>query len=192
MGAPEPPEPGDTLRAVGAVATERRRGSRLAVPAACVVAALTSAGAAVAILEGEPRLGGWAALLGSVLIVGASLLASRSGEHREAVEVALADRLYDGAILASLAWSTRSSAPAASAGALLALATGFLAAYVRARGTALGYPIEDSPATRTIRCGAISIALIAGWTSWAYYVLAAWLLLVVGVRASQVAKEERL
>ncbi len=174
------------------MATERRREPRLAVPVACVAAVATIAAAAAAILAGEPRLGGWAALLSAVLIVGASSLASRWGGRREAVEIALVDRLFDGAILAALAWASRSSAPEASAGALLALATGFLAAYVRARGTALGYPIEDSPATRAIRCGAISIALIAGWTSWAYFVLAGWLLLVVGVRASQVAKEERL
>jgi hypothetical protein len=174
------------------VATEQRPGLRFAVPATCVAAVLAIGAASWAILEGEFRLGGWGALVGALLIVAASLSLSRFGGRRERLEVALVDRVFDGAILGSVAWATRSSAPEVAAGALLAMATGFLAAYVRARGSALAYPIEDSPATRAIRCGAISIALIAGWTSWAFYALTVWLLLVVGVRASQVAKEERL
>jgi hypothetical protein len=34
--------------------------------------------------------------------------------------------------------------------------------------------------------------LLFGWTSWAIWVVAALMLLAAGVRASQVAKEERL
>jgi hypothetical protein len=105
--------------------------------------------------------------------------------------VADAALLRDGAILGSIAWVTRADDPSTAAGAILALAAGFLAAYVRARGAALGYLVEESPGTRAIRCGLISVALIAGWTSWALYVVAIWMLLVALVRSSQVAKEER-
>jgi len=55
----------------------------------------------------------------------------------------------------------------------------------------LGYLIEEGAGTRAIRCGLIAVALIAGWTAWAVYVVAIWMLLVAGLRASQVAKEER-
>ncbi len=105
--------------------------------------------------------------------------------------LSFADRAFDGAILASVAWVTRTDDPATAAGALVALAAGYLAAYIRARGAALGYLVEESAGTRAIRTGLISVALLAGWTAWAFFVVALWMLLVAMVRASQVAKEER-
>jgi hypothetical protein len=74
---------------------------------------------------------------------------------------------------------------------LLALASGFLASYIRARGGSLGYGIEEGVITPAIRYGLVSAGLIAGWrwTPWAVAVL---MLLASAVRASQVVKEERL
>jgi hypothetical protein len=172
-------------RAVSAART------RTAGAVLCVAATVAVGCSTWAILDRREELGGVAALVAGVLLVAAGLLLSRSPAPRWRMLLSFADRAFDGAILGAVAWVTRVDDPSTAAGALLALAAGFLAAYVRARGAALGYFVEESPATRAVRCGLISVALIAGWTSWALYVVAIWMLLVALVRASQVAKEER-
>lgn len=144
-----------------------------------------------AILDARLRPGGWAALGAGILLVAAGVLASRARDVRARLLVSFADRAFDGAVLASVAWVSRTAEPAAAAGALLALAAGFLGAYVRARGSALDYLIEEGAATRAIRVGLVSTALLAGWTQWALFGVAAWMVLVTLVRVSQVAKEER-
>ena len=78
-----------------------------------------------------------------------------------------------------------------AAGALVALAAGFLASYIRAKGGSLGYGIEEGVVTPIFRYGLLSIALVFGWTSWAIWVVAGVTVLAAVVRASQVAKEER-
>jgi hypothetical protein len=79
-----------------------------------------------------------------------------------------------------------------AAASLVALSAGFLASYIRAKGGSLGYGVEESVVTPALRYGLVSLALLFGWTSWAIWVVAALMLLAAGVRASQVAKEERL
>jgi hypothetical protein len=74
----------------------------------------------------------------------------------------------------------------------VALAAGFLASYIRARGGSLGYGIEEGIVTPALRYGLLSLALVLGWTSWAIWVVAVLTLLAATVRSSQVAKEERL
>lgn len=163
---------------------------RAVAPALCVSAAVAIGFATWAILDGRPETGGAWALGAAALLVAAGLVVPKD-DPMPRMLLSFVDRLFDGAILASIAWVTRVEEPAAAAGALLALAAGFLAAYVRARGAALGYLVEESAGTRAIRTGLISVALLAGWTSWTLFVVAIWMLLVALVRASQVAKEER-
>jgi hypothetical protein len=166
--------------------------TRAVVATLCVVAALSIGLAGWGILVGRMRAGGATALVAGVSLVVAGVLASRSNDVRSRLVVSFGDRLFDGGVLAAVAWASRTDEPAASLGALLALAAGFIAAYVRARGSALGYLIEESAATRAVRVGVISAALLAGWTEWALFAVAAWMLLVTLVRTSQVAKEERV
>lgn len=163
-----------------------------------VVAALSAVAAAFVVLSAWAILvdrlvaGGAAALAAGALLVPAGVLAARAKDVRARLLVSFVDRAFDGLILASAAWAFRAEQPAAAVGALLALAAGFLAAYVRARGSALGYLIEESPGTRAVRVCLISVALLAGWTEWALFAVAVWMLLVTLVRTSQVAKEERV
>ncbi len=163
---------------------------RAAVPVLCLLAAVGVGLATWQLLEREPEPAGWAALAaGACLIAGGVLL--RSEDRRARVELSFADRAFDGCILAALAWATRSSDPSIAAASLVALAAGFVASYIRARGGSLGYGIEEGVVTPVLRYGLISLALILGWTSWAIWVVAVLMLLVAAVRASQVAKEER-
>jgi hypothetical protein len=101
------------------------------------------------------------------------------------------DRLFDGAVLGAIAWISRDAQPATSAGALVALGAGFLASYVRARGAALGYAVEESPATRALRYGVLAIALVTSGLAWGVWAVAGVSFVAALVRSSQVAKEER-
>lgn len=166
--------------------------ARAVVATLCVVAALLVGLAAWAILADRLEEGGAAALIAGALLVLAGVVASRSKDVRSRLVVSFGDRLFDGGVLAAAAWALRIEEPVAAVGALLALAAGFLAAYVRARGSALGYLVEESAATRAIRVGLISVALLAGWAGWALFAVGAWMLVVTLVRTSQVAKEERV
>jgi hypothetical protein len=165
-------------------------GERAAVP---ILSALAAAGIAFAtwrLIDRDPEVAGWAALAaGSCLVAAGTLL--RGADRRARVVLSFADRAFDGCILAALAWVFRTSRPSVAAAALVALAAGFLASYIRAKGGSLGYGIEEGVVTPVLRYGLLSLALVFGWTSWAIWVVAVLMALAAGVRASQVAKEER-
>jgi hypothetical protein len=164
---------------------------RAAVPALCLVAGIGIGLSTWQLLEGRTEAAGWAALAAGAFLVAAGLLL-RPGDRRARVVLSFADRAFDGCILASLAWVTRSSDPSVAAASLVAVAAGFLASYIRAKGGSLGYGIEEGVVTPILRYGIVSLALLLGWTGWAIWVVAVLMLLAAAVRASQVAKEERL
>lgn len=103
----------------------------------------------------------------------------------------LLDRFWDGAVLGPIAWVARTGDTAVAVGALVALCASFLSSYVRARGAALGYSLEESHVTRGSRYALVSAGLVFGWLSWAIWVAAAISILAVIVRTGQVAREER-
>jgi hypothetical protein len=178
-------------RAVVEASARGQVGERATVPALCVIAAAGIGVATWQLLEREPERAGWAALAAGVCIVVAGILL-RPGDRRARVVVSFADRAFDGCVLAALAWTTRADEPVVAAGALVALAAGFLASYIRAKGGSLGYGIEEGIVTPALRYGLVSLGLVLAWTSWAIWVVAIVTLLAAAVRASQVAKEERL
>ena len=164
-------------------------GERAVVPLLCIAAGAAIAGATWMVLIREPEPAGWLALVAGALLV-AGGVALRPTDRLGRVVLSFGDRSFDGCVLGALAWTTRASDPSVAAGALVALAAGFLASYIRARGGSLGYGIEEGVVTPVIRYGLISAGLIGGWR-WAPWAVAVLMLLASGVRASQVAKEER-
>jgi len=166
------------------------QGTGWTVPFAAGAMALSGA-AACLVLVARPRpAGALAGAAGALLIVGGRL-AERRGRPLERILDSLADRAFDGTVLAAVAWSARAVDPATAAGALVALAAGFLGSYVRARGASLGYGVEESAKTRGLRYLLVAGGLVAGWTRWTVWAVAAVSALAAAVRASQVAKEER-
>ena len=154
-------------------------------------AALLCAGATWLILDGETVAAGWLALAAGMLLIAGAALARRAPGAFPAVLDSVADRIFDGTLLTAIAWVERTSDPLASAGALVALAAGFLGSYVRVRGTSLGYGVTESPVTRAIRYGLVAAGLLSGRIGAAVWSVAA-LGIVTGIlRATQVAKEER-
>jgi hypothetical protein len=173
------------------VSVRGQAGERAVVPALCLLAAVAIGLATWQLLEREPEAAGWAALgAGACLVAGGVLL--RAEDRRARVVLSFGERAFDGCILAALAWISRVEDPSVAAASLVALSAGFLASYIRARGGSLGYGIEEGVVTPVLRHGLVSVALIAGWVSWAMWVVAGLSALAAGVRASQVAKEERL
>ena len=104
----------------------------------------------------------------------------------------LLDRGWDAAVLGPIAWVERDVAPHIAVGALVALCASFLSSYVRARGAALGYSIEESHVTRGLRY-ALVVDRAAGRTASAWAVWAAAIISVLAavLRTGQVAREER-
>jgi hypothetical protein len=101
------------------------------------------------------------------------------------------DRAFDGALLGSIAWTAREADPAVCAGALVALGAGFLGSYVHARGSALGYEVEDGWPTRLLRYALLAAGLLLGGLSWAIWAVAAVSIMATAIRTSQVARQGR-
>jgi hypothetical protein len=166
----------------------RTRATALAASAGAVV---PIALASWAILVGRDLVAGLlAAISGGLLLVGA-VLAHADALVRERTLDSFMDRLYDGTLLSTLAWTSRNVDVQTSAAALLALAASFLGAYIRARGNSLEYRVEESAVTRGLRYALVALALLTSWTSAAMWTLVGAMTIAALVRASQVAKEER-
>lgn len=166
-------------------------GERGAVPVLCLLAAAGIGLATWQVLERRSESAGWAALAAGASLVAAGVLL-RPGDRRARVVLSFTDRAFDGCILAALAWVSRGPEPSVAVAALAALAAAFVASYIRAKGGSLGYGVEEGVVTPVLRHGLVSLALILDWTTWAIWAVAALMLLATAVRASQVAKEERL
>ena len=140
----------------------------------------------------EPEWAGLAAgVSGVLLLVGGHRANHGAGGPTDRMLDELLDRAWDGLLFGSIAWVARGPAPRIAIGALVALCASFLSAYVRARGASLAYSVEESHVTRGIRYALIVVGLLLGWLAWTVWVAAALSLLAVGVRTSQVAREER-
>jgi hypothetical protein len=143
------------------------------------------------VLQGDELGAGVACALAGSALVWAGARARRGTVLLRVADSAL-DRLFDGAVLGAIAWETRASSPATCAAALVAMSAGFLGSYVRARGTSLGYGVEESPKTRGLRYALVSAGLLTGWVGPALWAAAGVSILAALVRSSQVAKEERV
>jgi hypothetical protein len=128
---------------------------------------------------------------GALLLVGTHRANHGAGGPVDRMLGELLDRAWDGTVLAAIAWVTRQSDPGIAAGALVALCASFLSSYVRARGAALRYSVEESHVTRGIRYALITTGLALDALAFAVWAAAVVSMLAVLLRTSQVAKEER-
>jgi hypothetical protein len=148
--------------------------------------------AAWRIIEGEQVAAAvLAGVGGALLLIGTHRANHGAGGPVDRMLGELLDRAWDGLVLAPIAWVARLAEPTVAIGALVALCASFLSSYVRARGAALRYSVEESHVTRGIRYALVTAGLafdvlaVAVWSAAVVSILAAL------VRTSQVAKEER-
>jgi hypothetical protein len=148
--------------------------------------------AAASIVAHRPGLAAaFAGLSGVLLLIGGHRANHGAGGPTDRVLDELLDRAWDGAVLGSIAWVGRDSSTTTAVGALVALCVSFLSSYVRARGAALGYSVEESHITRGVRYALIVVGLSLGWLGLTVWLAAAEAGLAAMVRTRQVASEER-
>lgn len=128
---------------------------------------------------------------GALLLIGTHRANHGAGGPVDRMLGELLDRAWDGAVLAPIAWVTRDTDPSIAAGALVALCASFLSSYIRARGAALRYSVEESHVTRGIRYALLTAGLALDALAFAVWAAAVVSIVAVLVRTSQVAKEER-
>ncbi len=154
-------------------------------------AVLAALGAMWAELDSRPRLAGAVTVAAGALLLVVGALARRSGAMVDRLVDSFADRVFDGCVLAAIAWTARAQSRSIAAAAVVSLCLSFLNAYMSARGASLGYRVQASLAVRGLRYGLISAGLLGGWLEQTLWALAVLMLLTAVVRAGQVAKEER-
>ena len=161
-----------------------------------IAAVVLIAAATWSILSREDRAlaGAAAAGAGAALLIGGALAGRSPGAgwlRRWWFVESAVDRTFDGALLGSIAWTAREADPAVCAGALVALGAGFLGSYVHARGSALGYEVEDGWPTRLLRYGLLAAGLLLDELFWAVWAIAAVSIAAAAIRTSRVAKQGR-
>jgi hypothetical protein len=155
------------------------------------MAMVLTATATALILLRLPRIAGGLALAAGAAILWGWFLAQGEGHARSRLTSMLVDPLYDSALLASLAWVTRITAPRTSVLALVALGLCYVASYERARADALGFRTFESVGYRAARVALISVGLLANLLTIALWLLIALSGAAVAVRAANVAVQHR-
>jgi len=160
--------------------------------ASSLIGMVVAVGAALLIVDRDfERAGVLAALSGSLLLLGGHRANHGLGGPVDRMLTELFDRAWDACVLAPIVWVTFLTDPEIAAGALVALCASFLSSYVRARGVALGYSVEESHVTRGLRYALVSAGLMFGWMAWTVWAAAAVAVLAAMVRTGQMAREER-
>jgi hypothetical protein len=153
-----------------------------------LVPAESTATAVWLLLAGQRLLAGFAALVAAIVMV--EVVPVLQGLRGRFIE-RLLDRVFEACLLAAVAWVWRYDSPAVSVAALIGLGASYLAGYERARGESLGYRGHEAATYRAFRHGLIVLALLTGWVHVFVFALAAVSLLAAGVRAANVAGQER-
>ena len=152
----------------------------------------SAAVAGVLIIDRRPELAAVAAAGSAVvLLIGGHRANHGAGGPTDRMLDELMDRWWDGVVLGTIAWVAHSNDASIAIAALAALCLSALSSYVRARGAALSYSVEESHVTRGIRYGLVTAGLAFGWVHWTLWAAAALSALAALVRATQVAREER-
>jgi hypothetical protein len=150
-----------------------------------------SGGTAALILTGHPRP---AALttVGAAVALLAGRAAARRGRHRRAIFSArVLDRVHDGSVLAPLAWVARDADVRLALAALVGLGAAFVAAYERARGASLGFRIREPAGYRALLSAVLVMGLLGDWIEEALWAFSAVAVSAAVVRARSVARQHR-
>jgi hypothetical protein len=121
---------------------------------------VAGAAAATTLLAFGDRAGAPFVLLGGLAGAAAAALAERSAAGRATFLTEATERLFDAAVLGSIAWLTLSPASRTGALAVSALGTGAVVAYLRARGRGLGYAVPLWPWYRAARGSVLAAGLL--------------------------------
>jgi hypothetical protein len=158
---------------------------------ALLVSLSAAGGTAYLIVSRHRILAGFAALVSAVGLLAAVKLAEADGQSRSVFFHGVMDRVFDAAILAPLAWISRTSSLRITALALIGLGAANLASYERARGGALGYRTSDPFGYQAARVALLVAALLTGWVEAGLWAFVALTVAASAVRAWNVAVQDR-
>ncbi|TMK86577.1 MAG: hypothetical protein E6G44_02935 [Actinobacteria bacterium] len=150
-----------------------------------------SAGAAALVLTRHRILAGVAAAGAATALLAARSVRSEHPGARLAFGDGVLDRLFDACVLVPLAWTSRSGSNVDAVLALVCLGASYLASYERARGEALGYAGSEGTGYRFTRYAILVLGLLTGWLLAALWAYAALTVAAAGVRAWNIALQER-
>jgi hypothetical protein len=150
---------------------------------------LCAAGAATLLLTGHPVAGGAAGLAASI----ACFAATNVTGGRATFALGVAGPLVDAAVLAPIAWSSRTDDTAVAALALATLGAALVGSYERARAAALGYRTRRTAWLALVRRALPAAGVIAGgtWLTASLWAALGLALFTLSVRAVAVALQER-
>ncbi len=156
--------------------------------AASVLGAL---GAGALVIFRHPVWAGLLALAATVALVWGWFFAHLAGDPRSHLAAMLADSMFDTSILGALAWAARADDTHLAVLALVCLGLSYLASYERARSDALGYRTFEGLGYRVGRAAFLVAGLVSGQLTAALWLFAVLCTVAVGVRAANVALQER-
>lgn len=130
------------------------------VAALLSLAVLAAGGAAGLILLDAPGPAGVAVGIAAVALAAGGNLAARAGAPRLRLVASTSERAADAAVLGALAWVLLPGSPRAGAAAVTALSAAFVAAYLRVKGTGLGFRMAAWPPFQPLRLAAVALALL--------------------------------
>lgn len=140
----------------GATGDPRAVATLSLIAAAAVLAGLA---AALVVLDQQTPAGLGVAGAGALLIL-AGIRAREAKSARLAFADASLERAVDAVILGAVAWAEIDLRPVVSAAALVALGASYLAAYLRAKSSGLGFPLGDSLIVRSVRWTIVALGLV--------------------------------
>lgn len=123
-------------------------------------AALLAALAAALVLVRHQSPAGLAVAGAGGLLILAGIRAREAKSARLAFADASLERAVDAVILGAVAWAEIDVRPLVSAAALVALGSSYLAAYLRAKSSGLGFPLGDSLIVRSVRWTIVALGLV--------------------------------
>lgn len=130
-----------------------------APPWVALLGLLSAAGASTLVLAGQPLLAGVLTVAAGAAFVVASL---RAAHPRARFTEAVTERMGDAAILGAVAWVSVNEDAWMAGSALAALATAYLAAYVRAKAVGLRFRVEEPIAERALRFVVLGVGVTQG------------------------------
>ena len=128
-----------------------------------------------------------AVALGPLVVAGR--MSRRRGSPRLMFADSAVERIVHAALLAAVTWSRLPEQPRVALAALAALVGSYLASYLRAKSTGLGFDLEESTIDRSVLLGAPALGLVSGFVETGLWAAVGWSSVVAARRALEVGSQ---
>jgi hypothetical protein len=140
--------------------SERARSSPLIDASLLAGTFLGAAGSAALVLADRLAAGGVLAAAAGVASVLSGLRTRRSGEPRLVFADHAVERVMEALLFGAIAWAAIPEAPWTAAASLAALVASYLASYLPAKATGLGFRVTERLPWRSVRLSLVAVGLL--------------------------------